>query len=46
MMDRAIVMPDILRADRQSTAPNESEASHTEPVKSAVETVPAPRSAI
>jgi hypothetical protein len=46
MVDRGIVMPDSLHADRQPTAPNESEAARTKPVEFSAEQVPVPRSAI
>ena len=46
MVDRGIVMPDILHADRQPTAPNESEVTRTKPAASSVEQVPVPRSTI
>ena len=46
MVDRGIVMPDTLHADRQPTAPNKSEAARRKLVESAVKQLLVPRSAI
>ena len=46
MVDRGILMPDILQADREPTEPNESEATRSKPAESSVEQLPVPRSAL
>ena len=46
MVDRGIVMPGILHADRQPTEANESEAARRKPVESAVKQLLVPQTAI